>query len=209
MSVSSTETNVALVNWARAKTAPHTTATGQVFYSTPVIQDFDEFIVRADYSISSNDRMSYRFNKSWYTQPGIFANNNLLTYADHTPDTSYNTAIQETHIFSPTLLNDFRFGVTREVTSRYPPTGVPNVRDLGVQNVYQTPTKAIESFGVSYGIFNMAWAVGLLAGPALGGFLFERMGFNRVFTVWAPGLALVAIVLARAQFKRLPSKETV
>ena len=91
------------------------------FYCTPVIQDFDEFIVRADYSISANDRLNYRFNKSWYTQPGIFANNNLLTYADYTPDWSYNTAIQDTHIFSPALLNDFRFAVTREITSRHPP----------------------------------------------------------------------------------------
>lgn len=124
-------------------------AGGLAFYSNPVIQDFKELLGRVDYSIGVNDRLNFRFNKSWYDQPGIFANNNLLTYADHTPDTSYNTAIQETHIFSPTLLNDFRFGVTREVTSRYPPDGVPNVRDLGVQNVYQTPTKAIESFGVS------------------------------------------------------------
>ena len=75
--------------------------------------------------------------------------------------------------------------------------------------VEATSSGGIESFGVSYGIFNMAWAVGLLAGPALGGFLFERVGFTRVFTVWAPGLALVAIVLARAQFKRLPSREAV
>ena len=75
--------------------------------------------------------------------------------------------------------------------------------------VEATSSSGIESFGVSYGIFNMAWAVGLLAGPALGGFLFERVGFTRIFTVWAPGLALVAIVLARAQFKRLPSKEAV
>ncbi len=122
---------------------------GLAFYANPIIQNFDEFITRIDYSISTNDRLNFRYNKAWYDQPGIFANNNLLTYADHTPDNSYNTAIQETHVFGPTLLNDFRFGVTRETTSRYPPPGVPNVRDLGVQGVYQTPTKAIESFGVS------------------------------------------------------------
>jgi hypothetical protein len=128
---------------------PTAAANGFATYSTPVIQNFDEFIVRTDYSISTNDRLSYRFNKSYYNQPGIFANNNLLTYADYTPDTSYNTAIQETHIFSPILLNDFRFGVTREITSRHPPANTPNVTDFGVQNIYQTPDKAIESFGVS------------------------------------------------------------
>jgi hypothetical protein len=139
---------------------PSAAANGQVFYSTPVIQNFDEFIIRVDHSISSSDRLNFRFNKAWYNQPGIFANNNLLTYADHTPDSSYNTAVQHTHIFSPTLLNDFRFAVTREVTSRYPPPGVPNMRDFGVQNLYQTPIKAIEGFSVSgyfgFGTFGTA-----------------------------------------------------
>ena len=122
---------------------------GQAIFSTPVIQDFKEFIARVDYSMSNSDRLNYRFNKAWYDSPGIFANNNLLTYADTTPDSSYNTALQETHIFSPALLNDFRFAVTREITSRHPPPNTPNVRDFGVQGVYQTANKAIESFGVS------------------------------------------------------------
>src|SRR5262249_35007905 len=109
-----------------------TSGNGLVFFSTPIIQDFKEFITRADYSVSASDRLNYRINKAWYTQPGILANNNLLTYADETPDSSYNTALQETHIFSPSLLNDFRFAVTREITSRHPPQNTPNVRDFGV-----------------------------------------------------------------------------
>jgi len=44
-----------------------------------------------------------------------------------------------------TMLNDFRFAVTRETTSRHPPANTPNMRHFGVQNVYQTPNKAIES----------------------------------------------------------------
>ena len=111
-------------------------ANGFALYSQPVIQNFDEFIIRADYSISTNDRLNYRFNKSYYNQPGVFANNNLLTYSDQTPDSSYNTAVQETHIFTPTLLNDFRFGVTREITSRHPPSNTPNVADFGVKRIF-------------------------------------------------------------------------
>jgi hypothetical protein len=128
---------------------PSSTPNGLAFYSTPVIQNFKEFIVRTDYSLAANDRLNYRFNKSYFDSPGILANNNLLTYADHTPDTSYNTALQETHVFSATLLNDFRFEVAREVTARHPPPNTPNVADFGVQNIYQTANKAIESFGVS------------------------------------------------------------
>jgi MFS family permease len=59
----------------------------------------------------------------------------------------------------------------------------------------------IGSFGVSYGIYNMAWAVGLLGGPAVGGFLFERIGFARLTLAWAPVLVLVTWLLGRVQFK--------
>jgi multidrug resistance protein len=60
-------------------------------------------------------------------------------------------------------------------------------------------TAGIGSFGVSYGIYNMAWAVGLLGGPAVGGFLFERIGFARLTLAWAPVLVLVTWLLGRVE----------
>ena len=58
-------------------------------------------------------------------------------------------AAGETHIFTPNLINDLRFGFHREVNNRFVPPGVPNVADLGV-NVWQpTQYKAIESLSVS------------------------------------------------------------
>ena len=41
-----------------------------------------------------------------------------------------------------------------------------------------TSSAGVGSFGVGYGLYNMAWGVGLLGGPALGGFLFERVGLR-------------------------------
>jgi len=67
----------------------------------------------------------------------------------------------------------------------------------------------IGSFGVSYGIYNMAWALGLLAGPAVGGFLFERIGFAHLTLAWAPVLVLVTWLLGRVQSQRSPLKESV
>jgi MFS family permease len=43
----------------------------------------------------------------------------------------------------------------------------------------------------------VAWGVGLLGGPALGGFLFERMGFAWLALVWSPVLIVVTVLLAR------------
>ncbi len=131
------------------KYLPSAGGNGLVFYGEPIVQNYNSFITRADYSPSAADRVIFRFNKDWYDQAGIFANNNLLTYTNATPDTSYNGALQETHVFSPTLLNDFRFGVTREVTHRSPPPGTPDVRDFGVQNIFQGPDKSIEGMTIS------------------------------------------------------------
>jgi multidrug resistance protein len=53
------------------------------------------------------------------------------------------------------------------------------------------------SFGMAYGFYNFAWAVGLLIGPALGGFMYERMGFTRLAMVWAPCVVVLTALLAR------------
>jgi len=60
----------------------------------------------------------------------------------------------------------------------------------------------IGSFGVAYGLYNMAWGVGLLGGPALGGFLFERLGFTRLTLLWAPCVVAATVLLAGAGRRR-------
>jgi DHA1 family solute carrier family 18 vesicular amine transporter 1/2 len=62
-----------------------------------------------------------------------------------------------------------------------------------------TSDAGIGSFGVAYGLYNMAWGVGLLGGPALGGFLFDRLGFGRLALLWAPMLIVVTWLLAGVQ----------
>jgi DHA1 family solute carrier family 18 vesicular amine transporter 1/2 len=71
-----------------------------------------------------------------------------------------------------------------------------------------TSEAGVRSFGVSYGLYNLAWGVGLLAGPAIGGFLFERIGFRAVLVAWAPVLALVSVTLAKVKSAGSPVKET-
>jgi DHA1 family solute carrier family 18 vesicular amine transporter 1/2 len=70
-----------------------------------------------------------------------------------------------------------------------------------------TTDAGVRSFGVAYGLYNLAWGAGLLAGPALGGFLFERMGFSRLLIAWAPAIALVTIALERVGSQGSPPKE--
>jgi MFS family permease len=56
-----------------------------------------------------------------------------------------------------------------------------------------------ESFGVAYGVYNFAWALGLLIGPALGGFLYERLSFALLVIAWAPVGIAAAVTLARVR----------
>jgi MFS transporter, DHA1 family, solute carrier family 18 (vesicular amine transporter), member 1/2 len=60
-----------------------------------------------------------------------------------------------------------------------------------------TSGAGIGSFGVTYGVYNVAWGVGLIGGPAAGGFLLERLGFARLALWWAPPLIVTALLLGR------------
>jgi MFS family permease len=72
-----------------------------------------------------------------------------------------------------------------------------------------TSGAGIGSFGVGYGLYNMAWGAGLLGGPALAGFLFERFGFARLTLTWAFALLIVTCLLWRVQSQSSPPKEPV
>ena len=65
-----------------------------------------------------------------------------------------------------------------------------------------TASAGSPSFGVAYGLYNVAWAVGLLVGPAVGGFLYERLGFTTLTLIWAPMVVIVALVLSRVDAGR-------
>lgn len=56
-----------------------------------------------------------------------------------------------------------------------------------------------DAYGVGYGLYNTAWGVGLLGGPALGGWLFERLGFATLTVSWSLGVLIVTSMLAVAR----------
>ncbi|OFW34067.1 MAG: hypothetical protein A3G76_02575 [Acidobacteria bacterium RIFCSPLOWO2_12_FULL_65_11] len=54
-----------------------------------------------------------------------------------------------------------------------------------------------DAYGVGYGLYNTAWGVGLLGGPALGGWLFERLGFATLTIGWSLAVIIVTLLLAK------------
>lgn len=123
--------------------------TGEVFYSTPIVQNYDEYIVRGDHTFSSKDTLFGRYYYDHFYNVASYGGD-LLAYRQGSTISSHNATIQEMHVFSPRLLNDFRLAFSRLVSIRRPPSGVPNVNTFGVP-IYQ-PTAvppAIQSISIS------------------------------------------------------------
>jgi DHA1 family solute carrier family 18 vesicular amine transporter 1/2 len=57
-----------------------------------------------------------------------------------------------------------------------------------------THEAGLGSFGTAYGFYNAIWAIGLLSGPAAGGYFFERAGFGPLALGWSA--VVIAATLA-------------
>jgi len=67
-----------------------------------------------------------------------------------------------------------------------------------------TSEAGLGSFGTAYGFYNAIWAVGLLVGPALGGYMYERMRFSTLALVWSCALsAITAITFLTVRSRRV------
>jgi DHA1 family solute carrier family 18 vesicular amine transporter 1/2 len=69
-----------------------------------------------------------------------------------------------------------------------------------------TSAAGLGSFGVAYGLYNVAWGIGLLAGPAAGGFLFERIGVGRLTWWWSLAVMLATLLLTRVESNVIDAK---
>jgi MFS transporter, DHA1 family, solute carrier family 18 (vesicular amine transporter), member 1/2 len=58
-----------------------------------------------------------------------------------------------------------------------------------------TSEAGLGSFGTAYGFYNAIWAVGLLVGPALGGYLFERARFSTFAIAWSAVVAAITLAI--------------
>jgi len=126
-----------------------TTTTGIVFYSSPVHQNFNDVMGRLDQVFSDKDHASLRYDWQLFTNKPVYTPTNILSYADGSDIIDQNVLVQETHIFNPALLNEFRVGFLRDASIRGPASNVPSVRDFGVNIPYQPPANDVQSINVS------------------------------------------------------------
>jgi Carboxypeptidase regulatory-like domain/TonB dependent receptor len=124
-----------------------------VTFIRPDQENFNEVLGRVDHSFSQNDRLSVRYDYNYFSKAAVFVPTNILTYADGSKIANQNYLIHETHVFRPSLLNDFRFSYAREKATRGPDSGVPSVQSLGSMIPFQPPGHAIQQIRVN-GFFN-------------------------------------------------------
>jgi hypothetical protein len=110
---------------------------GIVHFNLPTIRNTNEFIGRVDHQFGAHDHIFFRYFYDFFNAPGVYNPKNLLDYLTETYDRYQNAAISETHIFSPTVVNNLVLNYQREYSVRGGPPGSPSITNFGVNNIYQ------------------------------------------------------------------------
>jgi hypothetical protein len=124
-----------------------------ITFFRPQDDNYNEVLGRVDHVIRQNDRLTMRYDYNRFHRDPVFDPADFLSYQDGATIPAQNALIHETHVFRPTLINDFRFGYSREAATRGPASGVPSVKTLGSNIPFQPPTNAIQQIRVN-GFFN-------------------------------------------------------
>jgi hypothetical protein len=155
---------------------PRAGGNGRIQYDRGVRDDFNEVLYKVDHHISGSDTLSFRHFLDDQAGPTNYDGVNILTLDNFSAQRHQDLMLAETHIFSPNLLNEFRFNYTRTSSDRGQPADVPTVNDFGV-NIW-SPIRALQSVSVT-GFFSAG-----AGAPAQ----YVRNGFNWANTTkWIRG----------------------
>jgi hypothetical protein len=121
-------------------------------FSKPDIENFDSAIGRIDHSFRQSDKLTGRYEFDRFTKAAVFNPMQLASYTDATFSIiAQNFLAHETHIFSPRLINDFRFSYSREVSHRGPGANAVDVTAFGVNIPFQPNPSGMQGVGVQGG----------------------------------------------------------
>ncbi len=134
---------------AFTKYLPVGAGNGLIFYQLPSAQNFDEMTARMDHNISENDHLSGRYFFDRFYNAGFLDLHNYPAQSSFAVIDSHNLMLSETHLFTPSILNDFRASYAREASQRGPAAGSIDVTDLGVKMFEPPGDHIIESLSVS------------------------------------------------------------
>ncbi len=104
-----------------------------ISYSTAQNYDDDQILVRGDHQITSKNRISARYWKSWAAQPGSLGADNYLSVSDNRLWFNHSVSLTDTHVFSPTVVNSFLFSYNHTNGPVAPIYPAKSFADLGVK----------------------------------------------------------------------------
>jgi len=110
--------------------------------------DSDQIHAKVDFTLSEKNNLSARF--SWVDddllQPSLFEGYGLVR-----PLNSTNVSLMDTHVFGPSLVNEFRIGYNRSIDNSLPEGafGEDGTSKIGLKNVTNKPANFVKLPGFS------------------------------------------------------------
>ena len=133
---------------------PAGSTSGAVTFSTPIQENFDEYIARVDQVFRGQDRLFGRLYLNKYHHAPTYDGKNLLTAGPGSTVQTQNWAVGYTWVISPRLVNSIVLDAVRSASDRGQQGGpggdVPDMSDFG-SSVWQLPKaqSGIRNFAVS------------------------------------------------------------
>ena len=142
--IPSSRANTAALNYFNAFPLPNVqgTVTNNYFTNPAQIERFDDFDVRLDANISSKDTVfaRYSYGQDNLIKGSLFPGLPAGFGAGENPTHPRGVAAGYTHTFSPTIINEFRYGYVRPYYAYINPfENVPLSANLGIQNANRNP----------------------------------------------------------------------
>jgi Carboxypeptidase regulatory-like domain len=108
---------------------------GKITYAIPNPNNENQYVGRADWSLSQKHSILGRYFIDDYSNPAIYSGNLLTTTRSGLYQRAQSVVLGDQYTFSPTFLNSVHVGFVRLAVNRHQPTGMPSPSTLGV-NMY-------------------------------------------------------------------------
>src|SRR5439155_14642004 len=120
---------------------PNRTNLGNNYVATATNKsDWDSFVGKVDHKFSEHDGMAFRFGKRFGRSNAPWAGSNLGIFQNYIRDDRELGGIDYTHLFSPTLIAEARFGVSRNASREHIiGNGADTAVELGMQGSTHDP----------------------------------------------------------------------
>jgi hypothetical protein len=92
---------------------PNLTGANNFIANFPTPDNWDDILFKVDQVLNAKDNFSLRVLERWEATTNPYSGSPVGTFGATTSSTQELYGISETHIFSPTQINEFRFGLTR------------------------------------------------------------------------------------------------